>query len=86
MSAGKWPPLLTTTYTKERELPAARSELELVQRTSCQSRALPRRDGGFEHRAGARADVAVIILSSAKGGREGGVKMTFSKYFKKVLL
>jgi len=66
VSAGKWPPLLTTTYTKERELPAARSELELVQRTSCQLRALLRRDGGNENRADARADVAVIILSSAK--------------------
>ena len=71
--------MTTTTYTKERELPAARPELELVQRTSCQSRALLRRFGGIENRAGVRADVASIILSSAKGGREGGGEYDFSE-------
>ena len=43
------------------------------------SRALLRRDGGIENRAGARADVVAIILSSAKGGREGGGENDFFK-------
>ena len=71
----------TTDYNLHQGTGATRRSVRARARSTylLSSRALLRRDGGIENRAGARADVAVIILSSAKGGREGGVKMTFSK-------